>query len=100
MEAQPMKEIWHVSEGEYCLQMVVTRFFLKGLNEKTSDAASLVLGGDCQRSDFGGDRSVEVERATSKQLLGGIHNREIANVFCQFKFGSRQHDAFSRISVN
>ena len=47
-----MKEIRHVRECEYCVQIVVICFFLKGLNEQTADAASFVIGRDCERSDF------------------------------------------------
>ena len=41
-----------------------------------------------------------MQRAAAHQLSPRIHNREIADVFRHFKFGSRQHDAIRRVTVN
>jgi hypothetical protein len=100
MESQPTKKIRNISEGEYCVQIVVNGFFLERFYKENPYTLALGHGGHGQRPYFSGGRCVKMERTTSEEQRIVKYNREIANVFGDFKLGAGEHDAFRRVGVD
>src|ERR1035438_9391129 len=100
MEADPVEEIYDISEREDCVEFVLSGFGDQGFDEFAADPLCLGLLAHGEGADFGCGGTVEMEGSTAQQLSVERDHGEIADGLGHLEFRAGEHDAAGGIAVN